>query len=134
MTKPHDNCFTELRPSPIHGIGVFARKDIPKDTILWADDPVEIIYLRPEDIESLPDLDRKLYHNFAVLDGDGEWACPKSFNHMTMAWYLNHSTNPNIKTHDGLGFKTNRDIKQGEELTVDYTTYSCQGVEFRGQY
>lgn len=131
VKAPHDNCWTELRPSAIHGVGVFARIDIPEDTELWPDDTVNIRYLSQDYVARLDEPTRKLYHDFAVLE-DGEWACPSSFNDMTMAWYLNHSTTPNCIPLNGLGFWTARDIKQGEELTVDYTSYSDQGVVFNG--
>ena len=37
---------------------------------------------------------------------------------------LNHSNNPNLAADDDYKFYAIRNIKLGEELTVDYTTYS----------
>jgi len=50
--------------------------------------------------------------------------CPTNFNRMTVAWYLNHSERPNTKCDDDLNFSALRNINRGEELTVNYSTYS----------
>jgi SET domain-containing protein len=39
--------------------------------------------------------------------------------------YMNHSTEPNMRTKDGYVFTTLRKILTGEELTVDYRTYGA---------
>ncbi len=42
-----------------------------------------------------------------------------------IAYYINHSDMPNIKVDsDGHTFETIRIIKEGEELTADYSTYN----------
>ena len=65
----------------------------------------------------------KLYEDFAVLK-DGKYGCPKNFNQMTISWYLNESKTPNVRCGDDYQFYALRDILKGEELTVDYATYS----------
>jgi SET domain-containing protein len=44
---------------------------------------------------------------------------------LTVGWYLNQSKeNPNVLCTDDYDFIALRDIKKGEELAVDYSTYS----------
>ena len=43
---------------------------------------------------------------------------------MTVSWYLNHSNNPNVEIDANYHFFAKRSIRRGEELTVDYRTYS----------
>jgi len=69
---------------------------------------------------------RKLYDDFCIKRG--EWyGCPRNFNLMTPAWYLNHSSTPNVASDKSYRFYALRDIRTGEELTVDYGTYSEMG-------
>lgn len=65
---------------------------------------------------------RKLYKDFCV-SRDGMYGCPRSFNLLTPAWYLNHSKKPNMEADDKYDFYSARRIGKGEELTVDYDTY-----------
>ena len=125
-SSPHDNVCCRLRPSPIHGVGVFAIRDIPTGMNLFCDDDDEtfIVTLHKKEIENLEPEIKRLYNDFCVITGD-EYECPKSFNQMTVAWYINESKdNPNVKCDDGLNFIAVRDIASGEEILVDYSTYS----------
>jgi SET domain-containing protein len=52
------------------------------------------------------------------------YGCPATFNSLTPSWYLNHSTTPNLRCDENYDFFALRTVKPGEELTVDYSTYS----------
>jgi len=65
---------------------------------------------------------QKLYEDFCPIKDD-KYLCPTNFNKLTLAWYLNHSNSPNVDCNENYMFYANRDIKIGEELTVDYSTY-----------
>jgi hypothetical protein len=80
-------------------------------------------WIEADKLGRLPKEIRRLYEDFGVLK-DGRWGCPTSFNRLTPAWYLNESKNPNVACDEHLNFVAKRDIALGEELTVDYTTYS----------
>jgi SET domain-containing protein len=43
---------------------------------------------------------------------------------LTPAWFLNESKKPNTRCDDNYDFYTLREIRPGEELTVDYETFS----------
>jgi hypothetical protein len=65
----------------------------------------------------------RLYEDFAVIK-DNRYGCPPTFNRLTMSWYINHSENPNVYCDENYNFFALRDIKPGEELTADYSTYN----------
>ena len=69
---------------------------------------------------------KMLYDDFAVINGQ-KYGCPDSFNNLTPAWYLNESKeHANVECTPDYEFLALRDIEKGEELTVDYSTYSGQ--------
>jgi hypothetical protein len=43
---------------------------------------------------------------------------------LTVSWYLNSSSRPNVGCDKHCRFFALRDIKCGEEVTVDYRTYN----------
>lgn len=61
--------------------------------------------------------------DFAVLKNK-RYGCPLSFNRLTPSWYLNNSKIPNVRCDENYDFVAIRNIKPGEELTADYSTYS----------
>ena len=63
------------------------------------------------------------------LPSEGKLIIPTcGTNLVNLACYLNHSPQPNIRTRDGCAFIALRKIRSGKELTVDYRTYSAEGV------
>jgi len=76
-------------------------------------------------LNDLPKEIRRLYDDFCIIKDRGEmYGCPENFNLMTVAWYLNHSKNPNVGCDKDYIFSALKDIKKGEELTADYNTYN----------
>ena len=122
-TLPHEDVYARLQPSAIAGVGVFAIKDIPKDTYVFEPDDGALISIRQSKVENLPPAVRRLYEDFCVLR-KGKYKCPSSFNKLTPSWYLNMSDNPNVAADSSLEFYSIREIKAGEELTADYSRYS----------
>jgi len=120
---PHEGVVARLAPSPIHGIGVFAICAIRKGTKLFFGDLDEMVWVEKDELHRLPKRTRKLYDDFTVLK-DNRYGCPLSFNRLTPAWYLNHSKTPNVRCDENFDFVAIRNIKAGEELTADYSTYS----------
>jgi len=121
--KPHEGVFTRLQFSPIHGVGVFAIADIPEGQYIFEPDDSETVLVPLEDTKNLSQKLRRLYEDFCVLR-DGVYECPASFNGLTPSWYLNSSSDPNVAADSSLRFYAIRDIREGEELTADYSTYS----------
>lgn len=124
---PHDDVCTRLKPSKLHrgGVGVFAIRSIKKGCPIFGDDETEIIWIKQPSLTRLPKSIRKLYDDFAIIKYKGKlYGCPRSFNLLTLSWYLNSSTNPNVRIGKGYRFFALRNIRAGEELTVNYLTYS----------
>jgi hypothetical protein len=119
------NILTELRLSEVHGIGVFAIVDIPKNTYIftkWSNGTG--IYRIPKNrLNELPAPVLKMI-NMNFIDDDPDYKIIRLFNGLN---YLVHSSsfcnssypykeNRNV---DGFG-KTLRDIKSGEEILEWY--------------
>lgn len=127
-TAPHFGVYTRLRPSKHHGVGVFAIRDINKGTYIFYGDDDDVIWVNKDKLKGVPKDIRKLYEDFCIIKNKGTlYGCPKNFNLLTVAWYLNESKNPNVGCDQEYRFFALREIKKGEELTVDYKTYN----EFR---
>lgn len=129
MTKPgkknlpHHNVYVRLAPSKIHGIGVVAIRPIKKGTLVCQGDEADLIWIPKNKIRNLPKELKRLYEDFCVFRGNMV-GCPKNFNVLTVAWYFNHSKNPNVGCNENYDFFALRDIRKGEELTADYNSYS----------
>lgn len=114
--------YCRLKPSKIHGIGIFAIKKIPKGTDPFPQAPSHesIIFNKKE----LADLDmevKKIIHDLLIFEGDNVHIPACGINCLDVSFYINHSDNPNTgysenKEH----LVTLRDIEEGEELTADY--------------
>jgi hypothetical protein len=123
---PHDRVYTRLRPSKIHGVGVFAIKRIKKGMPIFPGENEEMLWVeRAKNVQSSEI--QKLYDDFAIIQGK-RLGCPQNFNRLTMAWYLNEpkrGDRPNVRCdNDTYDFFALRDIKADEELTVDYSAFS----------
>jgi hypothetical protein len=136
---PHRQVYTRLGPSQIDrgGVGVFAIRKIRRGTPLFVGDNDEMVWVEEDRLPRAPRSVRKLYDDFAVIKTvqkgkNGRkgryYGCPLSFNRLTVSWYLNEppkSVEPNVRCDpSSYEFLALRDIEPGEELTVDYSTYS----------
>jgi hypothetical protein len=124
---PHHGVYVRLKPSTegIGGVGVFAIRDIPKVTKIFGNDDSKMFWVDKADIKNIDPELKKLYDDFSVIKKNGKYGCPKNFNMLTVGWYINESKeNPNVLCIYDYDFVALKDIKKGEELTVDYSTYS----------
>jgi SET domain-containing protein len=103
-----------LKPSSIHGIGVFARHAIRKGVRLRLFRE-RYRYLKP----TRPY--RFVIGRFGVPTNDGYFTCPWDFGRMSIGWYLNHSKTPNA-SHKNFVYYAARYIHRGDEVTIDYRT------------
>jgi len=124
LKQLHHNTYVMIKPSPLHGIGVFAIRAIPKGTRdLFSQGVGEWIKLTNAEVEALPKHSRDLVENHCLFD-EGHYFVPDyGFKLVDLVIYLNHSDTPNvISINDGEFFEATRDIAEGEELLVDYGT------------
>lgn len=103
-----------FKPSPIHGTGGFAKRDLRKGTLV-----IEYVGRKVSKKESLARCEQGNEYIFRLdddcdIDGNVEW---------NPARFLNHSCSPNCEAEliDGkIWIVALRDIKDGEEVTFDY--------------
>lgn len=116
--------WATLRKSPIHGVGVFAIRDIPKgiqitDNIAY--DTNQDIYTRQnvlteQELEKVHPEVRKLILDRTIFSAESPYLSFLSPNAdaILQSW-MNHSDAPNTT-----GQHTSRDVKKGEELTENF--------------
>ena len=118
------NTWVMIKPSPIEGIGVFALRDILKgcrDMFAKPDNADEWITVSKNEIEKLPAHAQFLVGNYCLYDEANYFVPAQGFKKIDISLFLNHSDEPNIiSVNDGDYFETTRDIKEGEELVIDY--------------
>jgi SET domain-containing protein len=112
------------QPSPIHGIGVFAIRDIPKGCRnIFSTGIGEWIKVPATEVDALPEHSRKLIETYCLYDEDNYFIPDYGFKVMDLVLYLNHSDRPNVVSiNEGEQFEALCDIAAGEELLVDYGT------------
>lgn len=107
-----------LRKSKLEGLGIFAKSDIPKGTLVWVDAGNVRTY-KTGQIRTFS----KRYQN--ILEKFGWSPKPGTIKYaLGREKYCNHNCNPNIHRVN-LDEEYNaeisiRDIKKGEEITLDY--------------
>ncbi|MBT8061582.1 MAG: SET domain-containing protein [Xanthomonadales bacterium] len=98
--KPNPNVY--VSDSGIHGLGLFANRDIPEGELIGFYDGEE----------TMDDGTHVLW----VEQDDGSWLGYDGSNEMR---YLNHARPANCEM-DGQDCYAARDIKRHQELTIDY--------------
>lgn len=112
-----------LAPSAVHGIGVFALTDIPAGTFDLFAPPCDWPAVPVAEIDALPPHARELVRTYCLRDETHYHLPAHGFRVRDLVMYLNHSAAPNLRSVDaGDYFEATRDIRGGEELTVDYDT------------
>ncbi len=102
------------------GYGVFATQFIPKGTIVFVQDPLDLD-IPWEKFDRLPERYRSIVKKYGYVTNHG---------HFVVSWdhgkYVNHCCHPNTLT-TGYGFEIAiEDIQAGEEITDDYGLLNLQ--------
>lgn len=111
---------TELRPSPIHGIGVFLLQPVQMGDLIWRFDArIDRVYTEPE-IVTLPEHMQRFLRTYSTWhEATGLWIlCGDHGRH------FNHSDTPTTASN-AISFGEDRaatDLSAGTELTSDYRT------------
>ena len=105
---------TYLAPSKIHGVGVFALRDIAKGQKLYADSTPTVYSLSYSHFSKLfPEVREHLVERWPRVVTDSKFAYPTD----RIQAHMNHSEDPN---YDALNDVLLKDIKKGEETTENY--------------
>jgi len=120
---------TVLKPSAIHGLGVFLTQPVPKGGLIWRfDSRIDRVYSLAE-VDSLPP------HVQAYLRTYSTWHAPTQLFVLCgdNGRFFNHSTDPTTVSN-AVSFgedHARRDLAAGDELTSDYATI-CDDVRENG--
>jgi SET domain-containing protein len=133
--------LTEVRESSTHGLGVFAKTIIPKNTIWWRVSPNEIIHVNKANYEALQSshqdqdihafISTILHFSYYVKQYDALLFIPDNGR------LVNHSFEPNSApgVNDCLISSAVRDIYPGDEILEDYTHYDkCSWAKLYGDF
>ena len=112
-TTPASDLY-EVKPSSIHGFGVFARRNLPEDT--------RVLEYLGERLTKAESLRRRKLGNFFVfivtdefdIDGAVDW---------NPARFINHSCTPNCDAQmedERIWIIARRELREGEELSFNY--------------
>lgn len=104
----------KLAPSKLHGIGVFAIKDIPKGTKLYATMAPKVFHIPFGSWKKLfPEVGEQILERWPNIINNSPFVWPDT----NIQAFMNHADDYN---YDGKLDVVIRDIKKGEEITEDY--------------
>ncbi len=105
-----------LKPSDIHGVGVFAIRDIKKGEKLYTHgSPEKKLYKLKDWKGMIPEVKALICQRWLLAERGGTFLSPH--DDVWLNSFLNHSDEPNMEKQTDTAF---RDIKKGEEITIDY--------------
>ena len=112
---------TYLDKSSIHGIGLFANEDIKQGELIWAFTKDVDQFIPGPVLRDISKEEANFLENAAVYDEEEDTYCLVADN----VRFINHSDKPNVgetdrTTDDLLEMFALKDIKKGEEITLDY--------------
>lgn len=116
---------TELKPSKIHGLGVFVAELVPKGTMTWKFDTACDRLYSPAEMERLPEVFMEILRKHAYVDEKGNRVlCGDN------ARFENHSDHPSqiYDVQEDADFAA-KDLHVGDELTTDYFTFDQESIE-----
>ena len=118
ITELNSEVKCVLRPSPIHGIGVFALRNIPKGQRCYITPNViprfyNIPYASLNGL--LPEIKEIILQRWPSIINGSKFISPDA----RLLSFMNHSENPNYDPKNDTALK---DIENGEEITENYKT------------
>ena len=127
-----NDIYCRIGLSKVHGVGVIAIKDIPKGINPFKNLSTEketIIELTDKDLKDLDNGTKQVLKDFFGQGNSNSYEVLYSGpNYINISYYLNHSLTPNLELVPNnkssyLDFRTNTNIKKGEELFINYNDY-----------
>tara|TARA_R110001583_G_scaffold138034_3_gene289635 strand:+ start:172 stop:657 length:486 start_codon:yes stop_codon:yes gene_type:complete len=141
LDRLNNKTYCRIQPSDIDGVGVFAIKDIPTGVAPWTTlnhrEFGGAVGMTMSRLLNIDESVRKVLLDYNLLDahiknvinddtvqfiGEHVFIHPYEMEVLHISQFLNASTDPNLKLESAelTPFRTMREIKTGEELTVDY--------------
>jgi len=113
--------FIKVKPSKVHGVGVFSIKVIPKDTKIFENPPVSINTVI--DKSKLEHIDKgvlKWLEDIWPATPTKQQLVLKDFDMSCMRLFINHSSEPNVYRNKDGDYITLCNIEEDEELFINY--------------
>ncbi|MGF1552426.1 MAG: SET domain-containing protein [Paracoccaceae bacterium] len=107
----------EKRPSPVHGLGLFAARPLA---------PLALVVVKGGHVFDRPTRDRlagTLGPAEIQIEADLFLGPVDAEGRDAAMMHLNHSCAPNLGIEGQICFRTRRAVDAGEELTLDYATF-----------
>jgi len=128
---------TEKRPSPVHGVGLFARASILRDEVVAVKGGYILTKAEWDVLEPEVGPAAEVHISTELVIAP---RTPAEYEGSMM--HLNHSCDPNLGVEGQIVFVAFRDIAAGEELVLDYAmmddhgdtmTCLCRSLRCRGE-
>lgn len=105
----------EIRPSKLHGLGIFAKERISEGeiVIIWGG----VVFTADEMATN------GVRPNSPVEIGEGLFLAEPLAGEVCEDEFMNHSCCPNLWMVDEVTLTAKSDIEEGEELTIDYSVF-----------
>ena len=121
IKKLDKQVWCRIKPSSVHGVGIFAIKDIPKGTDPFVDSYMgdQISLIDKKKLSGLSTEIKTMLEDYWPTNGNKEAIVPLYPNTLVWTNYLNYTDDEkknNIHLNDQGKWETLRDIKEGEEL------------------
>jgi SET domain-containing protein len=121
QTNNYPKAIFQLKPSLVSKgqVGLFSLKKFEKEEIIVSNDYWdETVLITWEEYEKLDQSTKESLDNFCYKTEEGIYG-PKNINKINIAYFFNHSCDPN-SYHDGDGnYIANKDIESNTEFTID---------------
>lgn len=114
---------TELRPSAIHGIGLFCVEPVARGTRVWEFHPLFDLVVNEADLPSLP----APMHSFLRMYGYRTVESNELIVNLDLSRHMNHADNPNLVSDAQSNYYAAADLPAGTELTCDYREFAVGG-------
>jgi hypothetical protein len=125
--------YIKVAPSKLHGVGLFALRNIPKDTVILTFSYANFHCVEIKKSLLKQKIPKEVYSQLIKNWSETENSVylPLNINEqLHYVNFLNHSENPNIRFENGK-YITQRNIIKGEELLVNFKdNYNPHGVRY----
>ena len=116
----------QVRNSPVHGFGLFARERIARGTMVWRFDRLFDLVFDPGVVEEMLPHQRDMVKYYAYLSKETGNYIFSGDDYR----FINHSDTPNLDSvtlpeSEEPCDVANRDIHEGEELFVNYNSFDA---------
>lgn len=113
----------EVRTNSLNGKGIFAKENIQKG---------EMVFIKGGHILTKNQIfSSGVINSYFPISDEYFLGATNKEEEEEIKLYQNHSCNPNVGLHGEITFVAMRDIKQDEELTVDYAFIDNENYSFK---